>query len=236
VSKEALQMEAVKRVTVELATLMSDQWPYVTLVGGFAVWIQTEQRRPNNMHRGTGDVDLVLNHAKITGGEYISIREILLRHNYQEAPKKPFRYYRTVVIDDVPVVVPVDFLAFQASAPDPSRPFQEIDDIQALILRGSDLAFLEQVVISLTSAHPEGGTDVVRIQVATAPALIILKGLALNRREDKDAYDICYLIRNHALGISDLADTIKAYMDRTDVQESVQCIDLAFRDITVSVR
>jgi len=71
VNKDELQMEAVRRVTVELARLMGDHWPYVTLIGGFAVCIQTPQNRPTNMHRGTGDVDLVLDHARMTGGEYI---------------------------------------------------------------------------------------------------------------------------------------------------------------------
>jgi hypothetical protein len=53
---------------------------------------------------------------------------------------------------------------------------------------------------------PEGGMNTVEIAVCSIPALLAMKGFALQKRyKQKDAYDIYYCIRNYPGGIDELA-------------------------------
>ena len=54
---------------------------------------------------------------------------------------------------------------------------------------------------------PDGGTNRVEIAVCSIPALLAMKGHALQGRlKQKDAYDIYYCIRNYRDGIEALAE------------------------------
>lgn len=206
-------MEAVRRVTVELANILADYWPHTAIIGGLAAYLLIPQDEKIPKHRGTSDIDLLIDHERIDEGTYLSIREILMHNLYQEDKRKPFRYYRTLSINDNYITVPVDFLAGEHGGTDVNSSFQEIDDILALKTHGSDFTFTCIENKEITSEHPDGGIDTVIVHIASAPAIILLKGLALNRMEDKDAYDICYLILSYPEGIKRLAERFEPLLE-----------------------
>jgi hypothetical protein len=90
-----------------------------------------------------------------------------------------------VVLKNVPPLIP-DFAVQRAS--------------------GAELALLFPQQIELHGRMPDGFRNRVTITVASVPALLAMKGFALQYREkQKDAYDIYYCIRNFPGGIAALA-------------------------------
>ena len=71
---------------------------------------------------------------------------------------------------------------------------------------------MDTVDREIEAEHPEGGLDRVVVHVSPVPALILLKGLALSRQEDRDAYDICYLIQTYRGGIAGIAEALIPYL------------------------
>ena len=70
------------------------------------------------------------------------------------------------------------------------------------------LEFYEKIVIE--GDMPDGGKNRVHIAVASIPALLAMKGYAINNRlKRKDAYDIYYCIRNYPDGIAALVEVTR---------------------------
>jgi hypothetical protein len=75
---------------------------------------------------------------------------------------------------------------------------------------GADLATRFYQLVAIDGPMPSGGTNKVEIAVCSIPALLAMKGHALNGRlKQKDAYDIYYCIRNHPDGVEVLAASCK---------------------------
>lgn len=221
-------MEAVQSVTVELANILDEFWDHVAIVGGLAVYLLVPQDAATGRHRGTVDVDLVLNHERLKENTYLTIHEILIRSLYQEDGKKAFRWHRSVTIEGETIDVPVDFLAPGYGDTRPERDYQEVEEILALKARGAEMAFIGAIDYQLAKQHPDGGSDRVVLHVAAAPALVLLKGLALTRDGDKDAYDIIYLIRSYPGGAQALASAMRPYLDRRPAQQALDQIRTKF--------
>ena len=61
-------------------------------------------------------------------------------------------------------------------------------------------------MVAVEGDMPKGGTNKVMIAVASIPALLAMKGFALDGRyKQKDAYDVYFSIRNYPGGIDALA-------------------------------
>ena len=65
--------------------------------------------------------------------------------------------------------------------------------------------------VEIRGRMPTGGTNRVMLTVASIPALLAMKGLAINSRfKRKDAYDIYYCIRNYPGAADALAEDCRA--------------------------
>ena len=122
-------MEAVRRVIVELANILRPFWDHIAVVGGLAAYLHMPQDEGATKHRGTTDIDLALDHERLQGEAYLSIRDILLRSLYQEDPNKAFRWHRVVSVDGTMVDVPVDFLAGSHGGTEQERDHQDTQEI-----------------------------------------------------------------------------------------------------------
>jgi hypothetical protein len=71
---------------------------------------------------------------------------------------------------------------------------------------GADLPLRFYQMVAIDGAMPGGGKNRVEIAVASIPALLAMKGFAINaRHKQKDAYDIYYCVRNYPGGPEALA-------------------------------
>ena len=69
------------------------------------------------------------------------------------------------------------------------------------------------------------------ITVCGAGAFVVLKALAFHiRGENKDAYDLFYLLRNYGLGISDVAAELRPVLADASAIEAMRYLHSDFRE------
>ena len=92
------------------------------------------------------------------------------------------------------------------------------------------LEFYEKIVIE--GDMPDGGKNRVHIAVASIPALLAMKGYAINNRlKRKDAYDIYYCIRNYPDGIAALVEVTRPLLEIETACKGYCFISDKIRDI-----
>ncbi len=71
-----------------------------------------------------------------------------------------------------------------------------------------------------------------QICVCGAGAFVVMKALAFRSRgENKDAYDITYLLRNFGTGPSDVAARLLPHADRAEVKEAIRLLSEDFETV-----
>ncbi|MBL8229321.1 MAG: hypothetical protein JNL98_12615 [Bryobacterales bacterium] len=103
------QVEAARSVLLELVRLLGEYRDDIVVVGGWVPQLILPQTPLQ--HVGSIDVDLALNHVTLEDPGYATIQTLLLRRGYEQSPKQPFIFFRTVEIGGNPIRVQVDFLA-----------------------------------------------------------------------------------------------------------------------------
>ena len=81
---------AARAVMLELVRLLGEYRDEIVIVGGWVPELLLPLAQPR--HIGSTDVDLALDHRRITEAAYQTIREHLLRHGYL-AGTQPFIYF-----------------------------------------------------------------------------------------------------------------------------------------------
>ncbi|TAK14588.1 MAG: hypothetical protein EPO32_01495 [Anaerolineae bacterium] len=224
----ANEIDAAKSVLIELTHMLGEYRDSIVLVGGWVPEILlTDSAEP---HIGSIDVDLALDHRKISEPGYKSILQLLQENGYEQSGDQPFTFLRTVPQSGAnSIVVQVDFLSGEDGGTGRGRRTQRVQELQPRKARGCDLAFEHNVLVSLAGRLPSGARDRVETRVASIPVFITMKGFALkNRLKEKDAWDIYFCLRNYPGGISDLAIEFKLLLEIALVQEALSHIAEAF--------
>ena len=90
------------------------------------------------------------------------------------------------------------------------RLFPLTKDWAAIIAPGLHLAFKNNRKVTLSGKTIVGETAERDIRVCGAGAFVVLKGLAFHiRGENKDAYDLFYLLRNYGRGVSEVVAELR---------------------------
>ena len=212
-------VEAARSVQLEVIRILGEYQENIVIVGG---WVP-ELLIPNaeETHIGSSDVDLALDHRRITEAGYQTIREHLLSHGYEQG-EQPFSFQRTVLKEDREIQVDVHFLAGEYSGTGKSHRTQKVLDMQPRKARGVDLAFEMPQKIKIRGSLPDGGIDVVEIQVASMPSFLVMKGMALkDRLKEKDASDIYYCLRYYPGGAEKLIEEFRQMLEHGLVTEAL---------------
>jgi hypothetical protein len=129
--------------------------------------------------------------------------------------------------------VTVDFLI----EPEPSteaqagRLFPLTKDWAAIIAPGLHLAFRNNESVTLAGRTIAGETATRNIRVCGAGAFVALKALAFHiRGENKDAYDLFYLLRNYGRGVADVAAQLRPLLPDASAEKSLEYLRADFRD------
>jgi hypothetical protein len=133
-------------------------------------------------------------------------------------------------IGDPPVKV--DFLIEPDDpAAKPGRLFPLTKDWAAIIAPGLHLAFQNNHTMLLEGRTILGETAQRRVRVCGAGAFVALKALAFHiRGENKDAYDLFYLLRNFGRGVSDVAIQFRALLPDPAALEVLEHLRMDFLD------
>ncbi len=217
---------AVKTVLIEIGQILGSFKGKFAIVGGAVPWLLLgNEVMP---HVGTLDVDLGLDADALGDGEYATLIEALQRHGYQQRRElRRFQLVRQVPTEDdgAPIDIIVDFLMPRDAGIVKNVP-PLISDFAVQRADGVDLALRFYQLVAISGPMPAGGMNRVEIAVCSIPALLAMKGHAIEGRyKQKDAYDIYYCIRNYPGGPEVLAEECRPLLDHA----------LAARQATVSL-
>ena len=221
-------VQAARRVLLELTRVLGEYTDHIVVVGGWVPELLIPQAP--EPHTGSIDVDLAVNHLTMPEGGYKTILELLEGRDYKMG-KQPFIFHRVVEVNDREVNVEVDFLAGEYAGTGRSHRTQKVQDLQPRKARGADLAFDRPQVITLQGTLPGQGEDTAQVQVASLPAFLTMKGIALgDRLKEKDAWDIYYCLRHFPGGMEAIIKDLQPKMESALVQEALSNLEEKFSD------
>lgn len=224
---DPLGVRAARSVLLELVTILGEVLDAITVIGGSVPPLVLNEPQ-DDPYAGTLDVDLALDTHRLNERAdevYTTIADHLTRRGYTQVDP-PFRWLRTVTIDDREIDVYLDLLA-----PPPEelgrnrRHVRFQDEGMARRLEGGAILNDLRVEAEVGGVLPDGRQNRKLVHVAAPGALIVLKALALNSRDKpKDAYDIDYLLQHlspNGDGPRLVADELRPFRGMTVVQEAV---------------
>jgi hypothetical protein len=209
--------------------------PELVVVGGLVPALLINQENlPENVtpHVGTMDLDLGLAFALVGEARYQEVAERLRSAKFtpdkNDEGKTTRQRWR---ISDPPVTV--DFLIEpeNSSEAHAGRLFDLTQDWAAIIAPGLHLAFKNNHKVTLSGKTIVGETAEREICVCGAGAFVVLKALAFHiRGENKDAYDLFYLLRNYGRGVADVAAELRELLSDASAQKAMECLRSDFKD------
>ena len=111
------------------------------------------------------------------------------------------------------------------------RLFPLARDWAAIIAPGLHLAFKNNQTVSLAGRTITGETATRRIRVCGPGAFVVLKALAFHiRGENKDAYDLFYLLRNYGRNVSDVAVELHPLLPDASAAKALEYLRADFPD------
>jgi hypothetical protein len=215
---------------IEVFTVLGEYREQIALVGGWIPPLLVPESA--KLHTGSLDIDLAVDTNRIGDDVYQTIRDTLLRQGYQQ-DDQPFQFIRFVPVDGgEPVRVKVDFLAGEYGGTADKHRTQPVQDLRARKARGCDLVFDHTVAVRIAGAMQNGAQNEVPIKIAGPIPFLVMKGMALwNRMNQKDAYDIYWLVRYYHGGIEALAAEFTPTLDNALVVEGLAKIRSKFRTV-----
>ena len=223
---------AVKSVLVEIGQVLGSYKGKFAVIGGAVPWLLLS--KPDMPHVGTLDVDLSVDAEALGDGEYAQLVESLLKQGYHQPKRlRRFQLVRAVPArdggDDIDVVV--DFLMPRDATIARNAP-PLLANFAVQRADGAELALKFYQVVPIDGDLPDGGRNRVRIAVASIPALLAMKGYAIEKRlKPKDAYDIYYSVRNFPGGIDALAAATRLLLDVKTARTGYRYISGKFRHL-----
>lgn len=206
----------------------------IVVVGGLvpSLLIDQEHLAENvSAHVGTLDLDLGLAFALVGEERYQEVAERLrhagFRPDENETGQPSRQRWR---ISDPPVAV--DFL-IEPDDPEakPGNLFSLARDWAAMITPGLHLAFEDSQTVTLEGFTIAGEKARRALRVCGAGAYVVLKALAFhNRGENKDAYDLFYLLRNYGHGVEDVAARLQPLLKDECAQRALAHLREDFLD------
>lgn len=223
---------AVKAVLVEIGQILGSFQGKFAVIGGAVPWLLLENEEMR--HVGTLDVDLGLDAEALGDGEYATLVEALMGNGYRQRQElRRFQLVRQVPAADGrgEIDVIVDFLMPRdAEIVKNSPPL--INEFAVQRAFGADLALRFYQMVAIEGPMPDGGRNRVEIAVASIPALLAMKGFALQgRHKQKDAYDVYYCVRNYPAGIEALVDACRPLLAHASGKQGYFYIGEKFNDV-----
>jgi len=222
---------AVKSVLLEIGQTLGSYHGKFVVIGGTVPWLLLDN--PEMPHVGSFDIDLSLDPVALADGEYASLIEALLAQGYEQRDElRRFQLIREVPAQDdgPPISIVVDFLMPREAVLEKNTP-PLVENFAVQKAWGADLAHRYYKNLVIEGIMPEGGKNRVEIAVASVPALLAMKGFALDGRlKEKDSYDIYYCIRNYPGGAEALASDCMPFLDNKEAVTGYRHISAKFED------
>ncbi len=216
-----------------MTTILGEFLDEFVIVGGLAPGLlvnQTELQNGVEQHVGTMDLDIGLALTIFDENRYEEIAERLRNHGF-----KPDHNERGNITSQRWQLnkITIDFLIAPSEEGDKPASVKHFDvDFGALITPGLDLAFIDYDEIYMEGKTTKEEKVRRKIRVCGPGAFVVLKTLALkNRGENKDAYDLYYVIRNYKNGPKDVAERFMALFPNPHCEMALEFLKEDFQAI-----
>lgn len=195
------QQQAARAVLIEVINVLGSFKNEIVIVGG---WVP-ELRYPGKNHIGSLDVDLAISPGAIRDDAYSTILGRLKENQYTHQIH-PTRFFRTVPGAVEPVKV--DLISGEYVLQQKSSSIL-VNELQLNCLRGLDLAFEAFDEIKIEGTMPDGSHNIVNARVVRPEAFLLIKAFALrDRKKEKDAYDIAFILNYYQPSLASLASQL----------------------------
>jgi len=204
----------------------------LVVVGGLVPSLLIDQEglaEGANPHVGTMDLDVGLAVALLGQGRYRTITDRLRRAGFvQDVNEEGNPTRQRWRIEDGGSVA-IDFLIPPMHPGDVGGQLRDIEtDFAAVIAPGLHLAFQDRRLVTLSGMTIRGEAATREVWICGPGAYVVLKALAFNSRgENKDAYDLFYVVRNFGSEVEDIAVCLRPLL--TDPKGS-EAMDILRRD------
>jgi hypothetical protein len=226
-------LEHVRATCLYVATKLGDLMDDMVVVGGLVPSLLIDQEQPVagvEAHVGTLDLDVGLALAVLEEERYQALTERLRRaglspdRNEQNNPTR--QRWRL----DGPHPVTIDFLIPPSRDDDRGGTLRDIEpDFAAVITPGLRLAFVDRARVTLAGKTIAGEDATRDVWVCGAGAFVVLKALAFHMRgENKDAYDLYYVIRSFGDGPASVTARLRPILGEPEVQEALSILGRDF--------
>ena len=228
-------LELVRQTCLYVATKLGDLLDDLVVVGGLvpSLLIPDESLPAGeDVHIGTTDLDLGLSLAILDTKRY---EDLSLRLN--RADLKPDEneegnptLQRWKITPSAGLKVTLDFLISPSLAADKGGDLRHIQkDLAAVITPGLRLAFWDKQKVSLKGVTLLGEKANRDIWVCGPGAFVVLKALAFDQRgENKDAYDLYFVIRNYGRGIEDVCRCLSPLLEEVETKKALAILNRDF--------
>jgi hypothetical protein len=228
------QADLVRATCLYVATKLGDMMDDLVIVGGLVPSLivdQTTLPQDVDAHVGTMDLDVGLQLALLDEGRYRKLTERLRDAGFamdKNDDGNPTRQRWTITSSGT---VTVDFLIPPSREGDRPGKLRDIQpDFAAIIAPGLRCAFRDRQRVTVRGRTLFGEKAERDVWGCGAGAYVVLKALAFDSRgENKDAYDLFYIVRNYGAGVGDVAAKLKPLLDD---EEARKAVDIVRRDFT----
>lgn len=219
----------VRSTCLYIATKLGDIMDELVVVGGLVPSLLIDQ---DNLlegvepHVGTMDLDVGLTLVLLDGGRYRTLTGRLRRSGFSHDVNEEGNPTRQRWKIEREEKITVDFLIQPSLHDDRGGGLRNIEsDFAAVIVPGLHLAFLDRARICLSGDTIMGEQATREVWVCGPGAFIVLKALAFDSRgENKDAYDLYYLVRNYGAGVEDVAKHLRPLLNDPWAQEALKVL------------
>ena len=220
------QVELVRAMCLYVATKLGDMMGDLIIVGGLVPSLIIDQEHLGDdvdRHAGTMDLDVGLQVALLNEGRYRQLTERLRDAGFEMDKNdagNPTRQRWAIANAER---VTIDFLIQPTLEGDKGGKLRVLEpDFAAIIAPGLRCAFRDRKQVTLKGTTLFGEKATRDIWVCDAGAYVVLKALAFDSRgENKDAYDLYYVVRNYGDGPTDVASKLQPLLDDPDAQRAL---------------
>jgi len=230
-------VELVRQTCLYVSTKLGDMLDDLVVVGGLvpSLLIPDESLPAGeDVHIGTMDLDIGLSLAILNRKRYEDLTQRLQRSGFgpDENEEGNTTFQRWKVRTSSGLKVTVDFLIPPSLDTDKGGDLRHIEkDFAAVITPGLRLAFQDKKKVSLKGVTLKGEKAEREIWVCGPGAFIVLKALAFHQRgENKDAYDLYFVIRNYGSGIDQVCECLSPLLKETETKKALEILTRDFVD------
>jgi hypothetical protein len=201
----------------------------LVVVGGLVPSLLIDEDAGNTAfepHVGTMDLDIGLAAVLLDQGRYREISERLRRSGFapdeNEAGRPTWQRWKFEAHEKVTI----DFLMPPTSSEDRGGSLRNLEpDFAAVIAPGLQLAFRDRIRLSLSGRTIVGEDATREIWVCGPGAFVVLKALAFDLRgENKDAYDLFYVLRNYGTSLEDVARHMRPLLEDENATKAIEIL------------